>query len=570
MMHPLIRSILHNRSNRSSKSTGRKRRPVQPVTTPFPTERFVRQPERFVRQPSGQAIILIAISFMALMAIVALAVDLGRVFIARGSLGRAVDAASLAAASQFREGRQIDEMEALANQVMNLNGVVPDDVIVEDCSVAPGDPQLCVTPRRKLVRVTAFATLEMTFLQVLGFQDMEISADSIAEAASVDVVLAIDLSESMTSDAGTLCDNADNDNDGVADDGRPLNFCGAGPAIAQVGDHWDNYKRDPSQCNIDNTCQPFEKVRSAANRFVQRILDLPEDQESDRIALVTFTNGWLPDGHEFQTKIQAPGWTSDQDVAMDVINDLRVFQPDECPGAGDPVSPGTCINHDISGNYIGINCPMWDLGLDPTNGPASCTTTNIGGALRRAGNALGAEDTMRADALWVVIVLTDGAANASDSGDSHPFGFCPEDDWDSPFCRDDFSYTRHISDTQPLEYDADDYARDNAEFVGCYSPDPAEACRVSGQSAVIFTIGLGSEVMRVYATGDVPHGVSLLRYAAAVGDDGDPASDPCEDLYDNQSEWQEWCGNYYFDASGDELDRVFEDIASRIFTRLSH
>jgi hypothetical protein len=41
-------------------------------------------------------------------------------------------------------------------------------------------------------------------------------------------------------------------------------------------------------------------------------------------------------------------------------------------------------------------------------------------------------------------------------------------------------------------------------------------------------------------------------------------------LYDNENEWRQWCGNYYFDATGNQLDRVFEEIASRIFTRLTH
>ena len=124
--------------------------------------------------------------------------------------------------------------------------------------------------------------------------------------------------------------------------------------------------------------------------------------------------------------------------------------------------------------------------------------------------------------------------------------------------------------TEPLLYDADDYARDYADFVGCYSPDPAAACSRPGQGAVIFTIGMGNQVLSTYAPGDIPHGVALLRYAAAVGDDGDPTTDLCANLNHNETEWRTWCGNYYFDATGNDLDRVFEDIASRIFTRITH
>ena len=64
-------------------------------------------------------------------------------------------------------------------------------------------------------------------------------------------------------------------------------------------------------------------------------------------------------------------------------------------------------------------------------------------------------------------------------------------------------------------------------------------------------------------------GEALLRYIAGVGDDGDPATpsaiDPCFGKPTAQS-----CGNYYFSPTGSGLLRVFEAIASRIFTRITH
>jgi hypothetical protein len=62
----------------------------------------------------------------------------------------------------------------------------------------------------------------------------------------------------------------------------------------------------------------------------------------------------------------------------------------------------------------------------------------------------------------------------------------------------------------------------------------------------------------------------LLRYVAAVGDDGNAATDPCSGLYGSAADWEEWCGNYYFSPTGNDLDLIFEDIASRIFTRIIH
>jgi hypothetical protein len=55
------------------------------------------------------------------------------------------------------------------------------------------------------------------------------------------------------------------------------------------------------------------------------------------------------------------------------------------------------------------------------------------------------------------------------------------------------------------------------------------------------------------------------RYIAAVGYDGDPTTDDCDGVGTGNS-----CGNYYFAEEGFELEAVFEAIASRIFTRITH
>jgi hypothetical protein len=174
----------------------------------------------------------------------------------------------------------------------------------------------------------------------------------------------------------------------------------------------------------------------------------------------------------------------------------------------------------------------------------------------------------REDSLWVMVLLTDGAANSSDPDNSHTYGFCPNTDWTPPFCRDKSTTTRHFGGD--VKYDADDFARDMADFAGCLAVNPAASCTQPGQGAVVFTIGLGDEVLAKYGTDPIPHGVDLLRYVAAAGDDGDPSTDPCSDLYDNLTEFKTWCGNYYYSPTSDKLTKIFEDIASRMFTRIHH
>ncbi len=70
----------------------------------------------------------------------------------------------------------------------------------------------------------------------------------------------------------------------------------------------------------------------------------------------------------------------------------------------------------------------------------------------------------------MTILLTDGAANA-------PQIACPNNTWTNPFCRDLSPTSRHCfqADNEscldaggvfwPERYDADDYARDMADFV---------------------------------------------------------------------------------------------------------
>jgi len=93
---------------------------------------------------------------------------------------------------------------------------------------------------------------------------------------------------------------------------------------------------------------------------------------------------------------------------------------------------------------------------------------------------------------------------------------------------------------------------------------------VTGQEPIgndigIFSIGLG-DVVKTNAMGVVTesYGEDLLRYMAAVGDDGDRDTDPCASITYKTS-----CGQYYYAPSGDELLPIFEEIASRIYTRIS-
>ncbi|MEE8120769.1 MAG: hypothetical protein V3T55_04530, partial [Anaerolineales bacterium] len=223
------------------------------------------------------------------------------------------------------------------------------------------------------------------------------------------------------------------------------------------------------------------------------------------------------------------------------------------------------------------SCDGWATG-DPTG----CTNTNIADGLK-VGGAQYAPPWFRQEAVPIFILLSDGAANAATDDDGliicpNPSGTSGSKTWVQPFCHDDVF---EIGISSVGVRDAEDWAVERAYFVGCPDanmyPDrhPTNFCPFAGQGAVIFTIGLGDQLINddkchlpSYPGGCEPNqGEELLRFIAAIGDDGNPATDPCDDPLVGIGES---CGNYYFSPTGTGLIQVFEAIASRIFTRIVH
>jgi hypothetical protein len=217
----------------------------------------------------------------------------------------------------------------------------------------------------------------------------------------------------------------------------------------------------------------------------------------------------------------------------------------------------------------------------PGPGPGGCLTTNIAGGLFRAQEAF--FNNGREESLWVVVLLSDGAANQAWDPVLGQW-ICPNDlglsfpDWIDPLCRDGDGDTRHPYGDD--WYDADDAARDTADLLGCYqlaNPDQSAYCGgmgIDGYEALLFTIGMGERIVAgdcdpYYAgAGETCHedlGERLLRYIASVGDDGDPDSDLCAGIAQKGN-----CGNYYFAQTTADLGPVFTDIAKRVYTRITH
>jgi len=549
------------------------------------------------KKSKGQIVVILALLFVGLIAIVGLAIDLGNVFVSYSRLRRAVDAAALSASGHFRQGYTQTALERAAQQFLDLNGIGDTTSIhIEACAFAiiPNDPDLCTTPARKLVRVTVTQDVHLFFLAVVGLTTVPIKVDAISEAASVDLVLLIDSSNSMAAtNAGEEADPKG---------------CNPDPAL-------------PKTAVSQGSCHPFEEIKAAALKLVDRLFLSPDGVAPgyDRVSIVTFDRFPVVQ-LEMTDKKPDIVWT---------INNLQVYQGEgKCPwpsqmnshdwvpmnpapnaGPNDDVFPGPCRLHTGS-TAVTATRPdhttqdewlpdgpfeqMWCASLDPDSSgnidPRGCMTTNSGGGLKVAGYVLGGSypagyprsPERRETALWVVVWLTDGFSNAGfqDDGVTYPETIanagtviCPHNTWGPVggyrprYCVDQDARptvdqlsglatpaagaadlaARHPS-SDALNYDPDDYARDMIEFVTNQPKLPVG--QISGQQALLFTIGLGTQINALSGYEShfnlPPTGQTLLEYGAYMGH-----------------------GIYYPAPSASQLDEIFLAIANKIATRLS-
>ncbi len=166
---------------------------------------LVRQVRR--RGESGQSVILLAIGFVALLGFVGITTDVSLMFVRYAQLSRAVDSAAIAAANQMREDRSLATVGLAARQFIEFHGLDPETVWVDTCLTVTtqgiGDPdyeELCTEDQAKLVRVKAYIKQPTVFMRILGIPEFELLASAVSQTAALDVVIILDVSESMLSD----------------------------------------------------------------------------------------------------------------------------------------------------------------------------------------------------------------------------------------------------------------------------------------------------------------------------------------------------------------------------------
>jgi hypothetical protein len=598
----------------------------------------------------GQAMLIVALAIIGLIAFIGLMVDSGILFIANGHLRRAVDAAALSAATQLREGADPDDLAKAAREFMALNGVDPETVTVETCdytAIPPAPADLCPDPPRKFIRVTAEQTVRFAFLPIIGFGTFPISAGATSEAASVDAVVVIGASETMAKESPPL-----------DVPGSPYNYgdpfnpakCNPFDAVTNPVGGATIYPNSPGDGSVGNPfkCRPIWDAKIAAKAFVDKLYD-----GYDRVAIVTYD--YKPNVISPLTSILGTDDTGSNFDSTDVYRAI-----DQIP-IWDEATPPIDFKQRIHGgaNPLNFDCNFTTPGScpgTPTESKswlAGCS----GCGIRVASTIL--KTTGRPSALWVIVFLSDGVVNLPDlpvafysdaatrqntvldakiDAAFFPNGYCMGDIssyiddtqfnnnplWSQPFCvtgghdlsvppdgdttdaygayRSEKNFqdisVRHCGPyhggdpakcppgaifvgalgytttvTPPAYYDALDYARDMIDqaalTVNCAGqisectgvpPDKYNQNEpVPGANVAVYSIGLGLAANPPDYTGE-----EFLRYVAAVGDDGDRVTDDCTGKPTATA-----CGNYYYAPSGAQLIGIFEDIAKRIFTRLT-
>jgi len=145
---------------------------------------------------SGQSLIIIAFSFIGLVAIVGLAVDLGVMYVQKTRLGQAVDAAALSGAHELP-----NEAAAWsrAEEYLRMNRYDLNDPDVTFTHGFPDEPYMGLYHYQ--LAVTGTKTVPLTFLRVLGFTTVDVTASAVGENANkLDIMLVLDKTGSMDDD----------------------------------------------------------------------------------------------------------------------------------------------------------------------------------------------------------------------------------------------------------------------------------------------------------------------------------------------------------------------------------
>lgn len=138
----------------------------------------------------GAILVFVAVSLVGLIGVGGLAIDLGRAYVTKTRLSRAVDAGVIAGARSLRLGQSVATQRALA--LAKLNGL-EDGVDGVSLSLTFGTNAL----GELTVGMSATKPMPATLMRILGWDQIPISSDAVAAVPPVDLDLVLDQSYSL-------------------------------------------------------------------------------------------------------------------------------------------------------------------------------------------------------------------------------------------------------------------------------------------------------------------------------------------------------------------------------------
>jgi hypothetical protein len=477
--------------------------------------------ERF-RRERGQVLVLAALLLTTLLLFTGFAIDVGIVYDARRDLVRVADAAALSGAGALSSGEPgqandwVRQQRAVARvrEYVELNAFDPDE--------AGNRLDVAVTfEGGKHVTVNATRTVPLLFMRLIGIDEVPVSASSdgrVAEAAPVDIVLVQDVSASQCfgtyapKPAGQDCEfiyqpgytNPDSSSD--ADRARLDPYDPTQPTVLSLSYRWiSGYPG----CRRHFTTDTWESCSLSAHSGHSSDINQP----------------WEPFSLQ---QTAARYFVSQLDARYDQVGVVS-FSWNYAAHSGDPygadynarlwqgLTSNVTAASDAIGNSPLIEGQTGDEGLYPGG------NTNMAAGIRAGAAELTNYARARENAVPVMILLSDGAPTTT-LGGTRP-STCYEED--SPGC-------------SPARQDA---------------MDEAEAAADKG--VIIYTVFVGTSY-------HASRFALMLQYIADLTDNlssGGPAYDTAW-FQANVSE------NFFVAGTQAELERVYDEILARIYTRL--
>ena len=177
------------------------------------------------KRQKGSVSIIVAVSLIALLGILGLAVDSGFGYMIKARLDAATDGAVIAAGEAVTRGNNQTEQTANAQQAATAFFAANYPAGFLGSSVTAGTPSIVFNAGTVTIGMTAQASVPVTFMQTLGFKVLNVSASSQAIRKTLDMAFVIDNTGSLNtsgvpaavrSNAVAFLNNFDVTNDRVA------------------------------------------------------------------------------------------------------------------------------------------------------------------------------------------------------------------------------------------------------------------------------------------------------------------------------------------------------------------